>query len=103
MIVFFFYFLAYGLAMDVGAQSCLSPAFQPPQFKFVQLHNFSFYRWSLSARPDLKPMIVNLLDPNQDREEEKMNLVEKHWYRSRLQHLHLGLGLYLARCVILDE
>lgn len=95
-ILSFLYFPAYGLIIEIGVQSCLSPALHPSQLNFVLLHNFLFYHCSISARPDPKLMIPSFLNPNQGREVENMIFVEKHWHQSTSQHLRPGpwSGLY---------
>lgn len=86
----FLNFLACGFVLETRGQSCLHPALQLPQLDLVPLHNFPFYHCSISAMPDLKLMILSFLNPNQGREEEKMNLVGKHHHQSMSKYLHPG-------------
>ena len=58
---------------------------------------------SISTRPDLKLIILSFLNPNQGREEEKMNLVGNTSINQCHNACTLALGPYFTRCVIIDK
>lgn len=96
-------FQVLGLWFDSRNWSPILPQSSYPAISALLCPITQLSSLSISTRPELKLIILSILNPNQGREEEKMDLVGNANINQCHNACILAFGLYFTRCEVIDK